>query len=188
MALQEREVGQPRGACGDTSEPLQGDRGLLCHQPMQVFCSCLTGTGDSQVTLGKMHSIPSEGSSLPRSAATEPTGAADENERPPITCLQLLRTAGSRQECRRPSKVTEQAASTPQSTYQPGLILKTHRVLLQDDNSAMKAGKPELQVGAGKGTEQECLEEQSQMPPPNTQWESYKSSANHTGAFWNMSA
>lgn len=102
------------------------------------------------MTLGKMHPIPSEGSSLPRSAATDPTGAADENERPPITCLQLLGAAGSRQECRKHSKVKEQAASTPQSTYQPGLVLETHRVLLQDDNSAIKAGKPELQVSAGK--------------------------------------
>lgn len=102
------------------------------------------------MTLGKMHPIPSEGSSLPRSAATDPTGAADENERLPITCLQLLGAAGSRQECRKHSKVKEQAASTPQSTYQPGLVLETHRVLLQDDNSAIKAGKPELQVSAGK--------------------------------------
>lgn len=35
-------------------------------------------------------------------------------------------------------------------TYQPGLLPKTHRVLLQDDNPAIKAGKPELHVGARK--------------------------------------
>lgn len=138
------------------------------------------------MTLEEMHPIPSEGSPLPRSAATDPTGAADEDERPPITCLHHLGAAGSRQECRKHNKVKEQAASTPQSTYQPGLVLKTHRVLLQDDNSAIKAGKPELQVGAGKGAEQECLEEQSRTPP-NTQWGSHNSSASHTGAFWNMS-
>lgn len=167
MAPQEphTRVGQPRGVCGDTSEPPQGDSGLLCHQPMQAFCSCPRGRGDSQVILGKMHPIPSKGYSLPRSAATDPTGAAVGNERPLITCLQLLGAAGSRQECSKHSKIKEQAASTPQSTYQPGLVLKTHRVLLQDDNSAIKAGKPQLQVGAGKGAEQECLEEQSWIPP-----------------------
>jgi len=91
----------------------------------------------------------------PRSCTWEKRG-----ERPPLICLQLLGAAQSRSAGSKQGKAKERIASAPNpSAYQPGLLPETHSVLLQDDNPANKAGKPEPHVGARKRAEQEHLGE-----------------------------